>query len=53
MAGHQDDIRFLLSSAAKLREVARRCAKPVSDELLDMARTLEARATDLKGGKEG
>ena len=47
MLGSKDEAHFLFSNAAKIRSMARQGPAAIRDELLTLARTLEARATEL------
>jgi hypothetical protein len=49
MAVYQNEAHFLFSNAAKIRSIARKAPREIGEELLDMARTLEARATEIEG----
>ena len=44
----RDEARFLRDQVARLRDVAKQCPSPVSDELEELARELEQRAAEVE-----
>lgn len=51
MTGNHDHVRFLREQAARLREIAKDCALPESNEILALARELEEEANAWEAKK--
>ncbi len=48
MLSSKDEAHFLFSNAAKIRSMARQGPSAIKEDLLTLARALEARATELE-----